>query len=357
MIRPTCATVVGRLSAPGSDVNVQEHGRCSDLRELPLHVRFLPNESTGSYVTRLAERNGLSVGYLLEIVGEGKSRVVAPHLTELYLNRPAAERLARLAGRPLPVLQRALASLGEEYLLTGSGEHPVWKWPWAVTDGYLVRACALCAARRGVTEPAWLMVPDTWSVCGEHARWTDNSRDTAWPWTDLRPWPQVLDAHRRLACLGRRMGKVGRALMADAFSMMADRQVRSLYGRAPRWFAEAADRLGERRAAPFLAYPEAVRVARVLARSERHRLAGALTWEEYRRWHAQAVAELGPAFSPVLTVWMARHQPQTSVAARKAGVRPPLAAPHKVVGALASVAQLSCLPGELGAGTFDRPYL
>lgn len=336
---------------------MQKRDRWSDLRELPLHVRFLPSESTGSYVTRLAERNGLSVDYLLEILGEGKSRVVEPHLTELYLNRPAAERLARLAGRPLPVMQRALASLGEEYLLAGSGPGPVWKWPWAVTDGYLVRACALCAARRGVTEPAWLMVPDTWHVCGEHSRWTDNSRDAAWPWIDLRPWPQVLDAHRRLARLGRRMGPAGRALAADAFAMVANHQVWSVHGRAPRWFAAAADRLGERRAAPLLAYPKAVQVARVLARSEGPRLEGTLRWEEYRRWHTQAVAELGRAFNPVLTHWVGRHVPTTSGATREAGGRPPLAAPHTAIGALASIAQLSCLPGDLGAGTFDRPYL
>ncbi|MFB7379798.1 TniQ family protein [Kitasatospora purpeofusca] len=42
-----------------------------DLWKLPLHVRFLPSESTGSYVARLAERNGLSVDDLLETVGEG----------------------------------------------------------------------------------------------------------------------------------------------------------------------------------------------------------------------------------------------------------------------------------------------
>ena len=43
------------------------------VRWLPLQMRFLAGESTGSYVTRLAGRNGLTVGQLLDSIRDGLS--------------------------------------------------------------------------------------------------------------------------------------------------------------------------------------------------------------------------------------------------------------------------------------------
>lgn len=332
------------------------------LRELPLHVRFMPGESTGSYVTRLARRNGLDVQQLLDLIGEGRTKVVAPHLTELYLSPPAAERLAVLAGRPLTIMQRALASLNPQYLLPVGSDVPIWAWPWTPQDGYLVRGCTLCAARRGVSEPPWLMLPDPWLVCAQHGRWMDASRDQQFPWLPVHIWdPQVVRAERDRQRLVARMGDVGRALFADAMILTA----RSASTRG--WLA---DRLGERRVAPLLAYPHAVRLARVFARAERRRLANELTREWYDRWAQQARRELGAGTGPWLVEWMSHHDlrhvrgpgdPSRRGAAASAKARsrrlPPIR-PHAAAAPLDSVMQLSCVAGEVGPGnSFDRPFL
>ena len=326
-------------------------------RELPLHVRFLPAESTGSYVTRLAERNGLTAQQLLDWVGDGKSAVVPPHLTELYLNYAAAERLAALAGRPLPVLQYALASLGRQYFLP-NGSGPAWQWPWAATDGHLVRACDLCAACRGALEAVYLMLPDPWHVCVRHRRWSDNARDPKRPWIDLTRWPQVIDAHYRLRRLNARMGPVGRVLFADALALLAAPRTR-LHRLPPPWFAPVADRLGERRAGPLLAYATAVQIARILANAELRRLRGRLTWSDYEYWQEQAARRLGPDFTDGLGRWMQLHGLALETP-REWSARSPhsdLVGPHTRIPPLASSAALSCLNGDVGAGAFDRPFL
>lgn len=323
------------------------------VRELPLHVRFMAGESTGSYVTRLAGRNGLEVQQLLDEVGQGSTRAVAPHLTELYLNRPAAERLAALAGRPLEVMRRALASLDAAYLLDDGDGSPVWSFPWAVRDGYLVRACALCAARRGIGKPAWMMVADPWYLCARHARWSDNSRDPQTPWIDVADWPQILAAEQQRVALERRLGRTARALFADARTMS-----RTVPG-GPDRLRSMADRLGEARAASLLSYPHTVRIARVLARAERRRLGLELTADSYESWFTRSSKELGPGYWGVLRRWMECHKPVPGPEPRRRGElgRAVLVAPHLRIAPLDSVHQLSCLPSGPVASAFDRPFL
>ncbi|OII69877.1 TniQ family protein [Streptomyces sp. CC77] len=315
------------------------------VRALPLRLRFLAGESTGSYVTRLAARNGLAVGRLLDCVGEGLSAAeVDPRYTELYVNRAARERLSALAGRPVEELVRALPSTGEEHLLPdGRSGQPLWRWPWEPHGGYLVRGCALCAAARDAGDPVWLISPDAWHICVQHGRFMDNSRDDRDLFIDLSRGPHVLEAERRRAELVRTLGPAGRALVADAFGVLAHPTV-------------GAPRLGTSRTTPLGLLPSAVKIAHVMTSAERRRLAGRLSPQESGQWLRQAASEFGHRVGRSLTSWSAQHPPlATPVPRPQRGTHLPLAAPHQQVGGMQSVDELTCVPWSVLADV-ERPY-
>lgn len=314
------------------------------LRALPRQVRFLAGESTGSYVTRLAARNGLGVQQLLDSVGQGQSRAVDPRYTELYVDAAGRERLAALTGRPVAELRRTLIGLRDEQLLPDGGDGPVWKWPWEPRDGYLVRACALCTAARGIEGPVWLMRSDNWHICVRHGRLTDNSRDDSRPFARLDRWPGTVAAEQRRLQLQQRLGPVGRALVADAFAVLAG--------------DEHLSKLGSRRGVVIHLLPSAMTVALVMARVEHPRLTGRLTPGEYGRWMKDALAELPSRFGFALQTWMKEHRllpGRRGSGERPSGVRSRPAAPHADIPELASVDQLSCLPWDM-LGEAERPF-
>ncbi|MET8646459.1 TniQ family protein [Streptomyces sp. NPDC004675] len=308
-------------------------------------MRFFAGESTGSYVTRLAARNGLSVERLLESVGDGLSAAkVDPRYTELYVDRAGRDQLAALTGRSVADLVRALPSLEDEHLLPSQGGGPVWKWPWEPHGGYLVRGCALCAAGRDINTPIWMMCPDMWHICVRHGRFTDNSRDDRIPFIDLAPGPHVVSAEQQRLQLVHRLGATGRALMADAFGVLA---------------YEAPDRLrlGGRRTAPLGLLPAAVRLASAMASMERRRLEFQLSTADYRRWLEQTRASSGGRFRIALHTWTTRHRLLEGAPAAPAGRRRrlPLNVPHEEVGSMQSVDEIACVPWPvLGSG--EHPY-
>lgn len=315
------------------------------IRSLPLQVRFVAGESTGSYVIRLAARNGLAVSQLLDSIGEGRSvPEVDPRYTELYVNRAGRDRLAALVARPAEELTRALPSMGDEHLLPqDAGGGAVWKWPWAPRGGYLVRGCALCAAARETDEPVWLIRPDAWHICVQHARFSDNSRDDTAPFIDLSPGPHVVQAERQRVDLVRRLGAAGRALMADAFGVLAHEIVK-------------LPRLGTDRTTLLRLLPSAVKVAGAMASVERRRLQGRLTRDDYDRWLEQAQAEFDWALGTVLEAWSKKHPLLTApVPEQPRGTHLPLGAPHKQVGGMQSVDEITCVPWAVVA-VVERPY-
>ncbi len=307
-------------------------------RSLPLQVRFVPGESTGSYVTRLAARNGLAVNRLLDSVGRGKSKAVDPRYTELYVDRAGRARLAALTGRPVEDLTRALVSTRDEQLLPDGRSGPVWAWPWQPRGGYLVRGCALCTAGRGIEYPVWLICPDPWHICVRHGRFSDNSRDDRVPFIDLAPGPHVVEAERRRLKLVRRLGPLGRVLMADAFGVLAHPAVNR-------------PRLGSPRTEPLRLLATAVEVAYAMARIERARLEHRVTEDDYVRWRGQVAKELGWKIGHALAAWSQQHPVlpgEPSVRSHPRGVRPCPAAPHEQVGETASIDEITCVPWEVG---------
>ncbi|MBT2529935.1 TniQ family protein [Streptomyces sp. ISL-99] len=314
-------------------------------RSLPLKVRFLAGESTGSYMTRLATRNGLTASRLLDSLGEGQSAPdVDPRYTELYVNRAARGRLAALIGRPVGELTRALPSTSDEHLLPDNADGgPVWKWPWVPHGGYLVRGCALCATVREVDEPVWLICPDRWHICVRHGRFSDNSRDDKVPFIDLAPGPHVVEAERRRVELVRRLGPAGRVLVADAFGVLAHEAVR-------------APRLGTDRTTPLRLLPTVVKVASAMISAERRRVEGRLTRVHQREWLRQAKSEFRSDIGMALQAWSEKHTlPRTPVQPRPRGTHLPLALPHEEIGGMQSVDEITCVPWGVLAMT-ERPY-
>lgn len=322
------------------------------FRPLPYRVPLIDGESTGSYVTRLAIRHGESVGHLLATVGEGKTAAeVDPRLSELYLNAAARQRLAALAGRSLAQLTRALVSLREEHLLPGRPETAEYQWPWRPLSGYLVRGCALCAARRGVFETVWLIRPDPWHICVRHGRFHDTSRDDRVPFLDLSPGPHVVQAEQRRIQLVKRLGPVGRLLVADAFAVLAH----------PDSFLP---RLGTNRTTPLRLLPTAIHIAHRMAQLERFRLDSRLVHSDYPHWLEKARGDLGWRVGRALEWWSALHKPlQLPPLPRSRVARVPLkdyrrpASPHRSpVSEMAPLHALSCLQWDILARDWRRPY-
>ncbi|GHH27140.1 hypothetical protein GCM10018780_81490 [Streptomyces lanatus] len=317
------------------------------MRPLTYRQPLVDGESTGSFVTRLAARHGQSVSHLLGTVGEGRSAAgVSPWESELYVNRAARQRLAEMAGRPLDQLMRALVSLRDEHLLPDGSGAPQYQWPWRPHSGFLVRGCALCAARHGVLDPVWLIRPDPWHICVRHGRFYDNSREDRASFIDLAPGPHVIQAERRrLRLVG--AGPVGRLLVADAFGVLAHEVV-----------AMHLPRLGSSRTAPLHLLPVAVRVATRMARLERRRLEHRLRPDEHQHWRDQVVRDLGWRLGMALDEWSRLHPPLQ-------GRRPDLSprwqqapgSPHRDVPEMASVDKLTCVPWRvLSSGRLPRPY-
>ncbi|WP_406349818.1 TniQ family protein [Streptomyces sp. NBC_00658] len=314
------------------------------MRPLSYRLPLVDGESTGSFVTRLATRHGQSVTHFLATVGEGRSAAdVDPWESELYVNRAARRRLAEMTGRPLDQLMRALVSLRDEHLLPDGSGAPGYKWPWRPHSGFLVRGCALCAARRGVLDPVWLIRPDPWHICVRHGRFHDTSRDDRVPFIDLSPGPHVLQAERRrLRLVG--SGPVGRLLVADAFGVLS-------HG------ALHLPRLGSGRTAPLHLLPIAVRIASRMAFLEQRRLEHRLRPDEHQRWREQVEKDLGWQLGMALAAWSQQHpplrRPQTACPQQRWQLRP--AAPHTDVPAMASVDKLTCATWEVLAPE-KRPY-
>ncbi|MEU2415961.1 TniQ family protein [Streptomyces sp. NPDC013099] len=334
---------------------LQVPGLYGPRQPLPLLVRPLPGESTGSFVNRLAHANGLRLADFLQRVGQGTgsssgdaARVERyPQYTEMYVNGSGLEHLAVLAGEPAAVLQRALPGLAPRYRLPGDGD-AVWKWPWRPSEGHLVRYCTRCAEVRGVKEPAWWLARANWRVCARHWKWCDDSRTEALEGLSLLKLPEVITGHLERARLQKQFGRAGEELFADAFQVAAD-WWRSM-PMVLRWVHRAwACGLEDRslRVMPLVIYPEVARLAQLMVEFEQSdvRDTGACArWlgrveTLMESWELDVQVGRGP-----LLDWLHRHRTPAQPAARPRKGRLLLAPGHnRLASPTGSVEQRSCL--------------
>ncbi|MFI5756813.1 TniQ family protein [Streptomyces sp. NPDC051569] len=325
-------------------------------RPLPLRVRHLARESTGSFVNRLAHANGLELQDFLERVGQGTRSTVKPHMTEMYVNRAGREYLSVLAGRPAEELRWALPSLGDRFL-EPDDEAAVWRWRWSPKEGQVLRICDLCAARRGIREGAWFMWPDSWWLCVEHGRWTDDAGGENPPVIRLGAVPEVLSAHRQRLRLERRLGAGAGGLFADAFQVVA--QWWMYMPEALVWIQRAWGvglEAREMRGIPLVTYPEAVALARAMVVFEREGRRGV---RDRQYWLEAEVKPLVDSWAlewdacrvPLLE-WLTLHSAERAEARGK-GARSgqlTLSVGHRRAAEQSGgVFQRSCLPWHLGS--------
>lgn len=335
----------------------------SELSALRVDLSPVHGESTGSFISRLAEANALPAAQVLELLGRRTPGAADWRLSEVLLSQAAAERLAVLASRDVELLRRALPTLGAR---VGAQEVRVAAWP----DGWTVMAeCRMCAhSRSDGLQPAWVAGAETWQVCMRHGRWlgtTDPAEQCP-----LAAAPEVVVAHRRWLRLKGRLGPYARALLADAAQVCSYWWQSRQMGSATVWACRQRELgLGRAWACVFLAtYPEAVRLAEAMAVYERQRRwgrefdDGAPDWVS-RRWIDWAGERLGMADGMerggyrALRAWTMEHSIATPVAVRRrqdpppAGYlreRLPLMGPHRDFPERGPLENGSCLPWRRG---------
>ncbi|MFE6157139.1 TniQ family protein [Streptomyces sp. NPDC057889] len=327
-------------------------------RPLPVQVRPIAGESTGSFVARLARANGLGLAEFLDRVGQGKASADPaqvekyPQYTEMDVNAAGREYLAALSGRSVELLRWALPSLADHRLLSGAGA-PVWRWAWQAEGGNPVLWCPLCRCRRGIGDRVWLLSADSWQVCGRHLRWTDDSRGSDPETVDLRALPECVAAQRERWRLEGKFKLAGPELFADACQVMYQ-----WWGYAPDslvWVQRAwAAGLDTRsaRAVPLTVLPEAAELAWLMLRFEQ---AGQRSENDRARWLAQVQHRADvwdvdfAAGKDALLQWLERHS--CSADGAPAGFAGPrrlvLAVRHnRIASRVGSLQQRSCMPAE-----------
>ncbi|WP_031034754.1 TniQ family protein, partial [Streptomyces sp. NRRL WC-3725] len=104
-------------------------------------LRFIAEESTNSFVHRLAETNGLDPRELLSMLGASDAVVPEPEFSEVHLNVAARGRLAALAGCRTDVLEHVLPTLRAHPVPDPDGAPARWDVPnpWEPAGDCLVR--------------------------------------------------------------------------------------------------------------------------------------------------------------------------------------------------------------------------
>lgn len=329
-------------------------------RPLPVRVRPVGGESTGSFVRRLGRANGLNLASFLARVGQGEAPrdpeqvELYPQYTEMKVNAAGRNYLSVLSGLDVELLTWALPSLADDLLLPGAGP-AVWQWPWTATadGGHLVPWCTSCGHRRQISERVWLMSADSWQLCSRHLRWTDDSRNPGPQAVSVSRLPECVTAGRDRQRLQVRFRSAGEELFADAHQVMN------------RWWSHAPDTLvwvrrawtaglpaRSARAVPLVVFPEAVNLAWLMLRFEQ---AGGRTPQDRVRWLArvQHQADLWDvpfaAGEKALLQWLERHSRPAAAGAQEAAMtgrrRLALAERHaRIAERAGSLQQRSCMP-------------
>jgi hypothetical protein len=176
------------MNSPGGSLPHQ-----TPAAPLPIHVRPVHGERSGSYLIRVATSNRCPPRTLLQLLGRVHHRSRPDRWVELRpqsaitLNTAALHRLATYSAIPAVHLLRALPELGHEH---GNGEPILRVSP--PTRAFL-RSCPDCERRAGGAA----LAPDRRRMqllCARHGVWLVNAD----PPLDTAPVPEVSRAARTL---------------------------------------------------------------------------------------------------------------------------------------------------------------
>jgi hypothetical protein len=165
-------------------------------RRLPVSFGPVQGELLGSYLHRLADANRISVGVLTAVISEGLPTSCSREQDTLSgWSRSCLADLARLTGRPLAALERALFRF-KDLQPDPSALHraPLHE----LARLWRTAACRLCTAKHGVRGLAIRRTLPHESVCLVHHRWLPSEEQFR-----LNALPAMLHAnlrHRRMAC-------------------------------------------------------------------------------------------------------------------------------------------------------------
>ncbi len=227
---------------------------------MPRSIPPFPDETTSSYLARLAAANRLHVTRL---------RIL---LTGASVSRPIEARdLAAASGRPLQSLHQALPELRPGFVPPRG--RPVLISPRP--------PCRRCIARRGISAPVTCWLPTEVNICPTHRIWLGaparHGNDTEHEQHDLADLPQLVHAQRRHWRLSRRHG---RRTTAEAFAEAT--HVTSCWARRGHYVERRLPLMQILRGAqpssarlhrddpliPIVTYPETVALAFVLAQPQ-----------------------------------------------------------------------------------------
>lgn len=151
-------------------------------RKLPVAVPLVRDETSRSYLSRLARANHLHPDKLARYLD-----LHEPH---------RSERLAVITGHSVERLRTMLANT--DRLDSRQERH----------------ACRRCTARRGIHAPVRIAAPTYLCVCLRHQRWLPEDGATHQQY-DLRELPEMLTAQRHHLRLARQHGIVNTARLVD----------------------------------------------------------------------------------------------------------------------------------------------
>lgn len=222
------------------------------LRRLPVPARLIGRETIGSFLTRLAFANSLRIPHLLTLAAIATDRRSLSPATDdtLGWSDSTPDRIAALAGRPLPELAAAVPLLAT---MTPAGTTPL-------------RACGHCTATKNVTTMVIIRARPRDYLCVRHQQWLRGIRRPS-----LAALPEVTDSQRRH---DRRTGNI-----PDQDITHAHRQAREITGQwlASGWHPALTERWQDRHRrlaagtgdpkavlADVITHPEMLAVARLL---------------------------------------------------------------------------------------------
>jgi hypothetical protein len=147
------------------------------LRRLPVAVRPAGRETIGSFMTRLARANSLRIPHLLALAAISGTRDFTPATDDTRgWSRPTPERIATLAGRPLPALAAAIPLLAT---MTPATSPPL-------------RACGRCTAAKNINGMVIIRARPGDYLCTRHQQWLRGPHRPG-----LAALPEVIAAQHR----------------------------------------------------------------------------------------------------------------------------------------------------------------